>query len=261
MFLLAPIWEKIPFLWDEAFFFESVRFHVVLSQSAFRFPSRCRLLGQCLPSVSLVDGTIRWGGAASRNKASHQFCMRCAYLERRCRLLGQGVPLVLLGDGTDAASRRGVALFFGETVSFVLAVAPCPKRWCLLLRRRSSGWSGAGVGVGMLRGAGDSLTWKTFLVSWCLVSCFKKVLVYWFVVSWFQSLLVSKKDWLLGFEISKFQRFNDPMLPISHFMFFDRYWFCIKEFQDFIRQFAGFFGARLSRHLTLCISSLWNVYK
>ena len=64
--------------------------------------------------------------------------------------------------------------------------------------------SGAGVGVGMLRGGGGS----TVLVSWCLAS-------------WFQSFLVSeylgfKIDRLLGFLFSKF---SDPILLKNHFMF------------------------------------------
>ena len=48
----------------------------------------------------------------------------------------------------------------------------------------------------------------------------EKLPVSWFLVDWFQSFLVSK---FLGFKISKLQRFNDPILPNCHSMFFDRY--------------------------------------
>ena len=41
------------------------------------------------------------------------------------------------------------------------------------LRRWSGAW--AGLGVGMLRASGDTLTWKGFLVSWCLVPWFSVV--------------------------------------------------------------------------------------
>ena len=53
------------------------------------------------------------------------------------------------------------------------------------------GWSGAGVGISMLRGAVDSLTWK-----------------YWFLDFWF-----------LGFKVSWFRSSKDPTLPtISYFL-------------------------------------------
>ena len=55
----------------------------------------------------------------------------------------------------------------------------------------SGGWSGAGVGVGMLRGRGGG-----FLVSWFLV----------FMASWFLAFLLSK---FLGFLFSTFQRFTE----------------------------------------------------
>ena len=88
----------------------------------------------------------------------------------------------------------------------------------------------ADVGVGMLRGAGDSLTWKSLLVYWfqsflvsdLWVSGFLGFLVSWFLsflVSWFQRVLVLK---FLGFKESKiyqlsiscFQEDFDPMSKI-----------------------------------------------
>ena len=67
---------------------------------------------------------------------------------------------------------------------------------------REKGWSGAGVGVGMLKGAGDSLTWK----------------VYWFLGFWF-----------IGFKVSWFQSFEDSKI---HFIFSEKYWSCIQDFQN-----------------------------
>ena len=79
---------------------------------------------------------------------------------------------------------------------------------------------GAGVGVGMLRGGGDSLTWwGGFLVVGLLVSWFRGVkdscffcsclgfLVSWCFVSWFLGLLVFGflVYWLLAFKVSKIQ--------------------------------------------------------
>ena len=61
--------------------------------------------------------------------------------------------------------------------------------------------SGAGVGVGMLRGAGDSLTWK-----------------YWFLGFWF-----------IGFKD----------LPNFHSMFSGRYWSHIQDFPEFIKRIVG----------------------
>ena len=67
------------------------------------------------------------------------------------------------------------------------------------------------VGVAMLRGAGDSLTWKSwFLGVWFLgflVSWFLEFLVSWFLVSWFLGVLVSK---FLGFWVSEFLGFLVP---------------------------------------------------
>ena len=57
--------------------------------------------------------------------------------------------------------------------------------------RVSRGWSGAGLGVGTLKG---------------------------FLVSWFLVFLVSK---CLGFEVSWFQSCKD--LPNGHFMFSEKY--------------------------------------
>ena len=76
-------------------------------------------------------------------------------------------------------------------------------------------WSGAGVGVGMLRGAEDSLTGD-----------FLGFLVYGLLVSWF---------WI--FLASKFQGFKD--LSSFHFMLFERYWSHIQDFQEFIRRCVG----------------------
>ena len=106
-------------------------------------------------------------------------------------------------------------------------------------------------------------------VYWFQSFYFWIVLVSWFQRFWvsrfqnmsaslFQSLLVSKLfgllfqrflvfsflgcktcfkvSWFLGFKISKFQRFNDPILPNSHFMSFDRHRSHIQDFQDCIRR-------------------------
>ena len=80
-------------------------------------------------------------------------------------------------------------------------------------------WSGAGVGIGMLRGRG----W--FLVSWCLG----------FLVSWFRSFLVSK---FLGFKASKIYKiicscFLEDTDPIS------------KIFKILLNGSSGLVGARL----------------
>ena len=88
------------------------------------------------------------------------------------------------------------------------------------------GWSGAGVGVGMLRGAGDSLT--CLRGAWFLVLLFLG-----FKVCWFLGFLVSK---FLSFLVSKFRLFNDPILPHFHFMFSGRYWSHIQYFQKTSRQ-------------------------
>ena len=73
-------------------------------------------------------------------------------------------------------------------------------------------WLGAGVGVGMLRGAGDSLTRKGLLVSWCLVS--------WFLLPWFLGFLVFgfKDYWFLGFLVSKFLAFKFLGFLASRFL-------------------------------------------
>ena len=110
-------------------------------------------------------------------------------------------------------------------------VRSCPPR----------GRSGAGVGVGMLRGEIALLEIKNpwflcFLVSWfrsfsvswfqiCLVSKFLG-----FKVSWFQSVLVSCFQ---SSKVPKFQRFRKsinvsledigPILPNVHVMFSGRY--------------------------------------
>ena len=108
--------------------------------------------------------------------------------------------------------------------------------------------SGAGVGVGMLSKYNVACGSK-YNVAFTIVECrdgsryvegcwgfhyleikkrFLGCSVSWFLVYWFQSFLVSKLivfkvSWSLGFRISKFQRFNDPILPNFHFMLFDRY--------------------------------------
>ena len=130
------------------------------------------------------------------------------------------------------------------------------------------GWSGAGVGVAMLRGEAflDSLVPRFrgyrclgFLVSWFigfsvsgflffarfLVSWFPNFLVSTFIGSWFQScsfsqflgfevcwLLDFKVSWFQIFEVSEFQRFSDPILPNVHFMFSGRCWSRIQDWQD-----------------------------
>ena len=81
-----------------------------------------------------------------------------------------------------------ISIFLTELVDL------CPPSSLVSPKR---GWSGAGVGVGMLRVAGNSLKYVKI----------NKFLG--FVVSWN--------------KISKFQRFNDPISRNFHFMLFDRY--------------------------------------
>ena len=69
--------------------------------------------------------------------------------------------------------------------------------------------AGAGVGVGMLRGRGAFLSLK--------IESFKVSQLLGVLVSW---LLDSK---FLGFKVSRFQSFNDPIIPTFHFMFSGRY--------------------------------------
>ena len=120
-----------------------------------------------------------------------------------------------------------------------------------LIRCLPRGWSGAGVGVGMFGGAGESLTWTSSSVSWFLGHGFLGFLISWsigllvclFVFwggSWFVGFLIC---WLLGFKVSWFQSFkiNDPKLPEFHFMFFDRAWSHIQDFQYFIRRIVGIY--------------------
>ena len=66
--------------------------------------------------------------------------------------------------------------------------------------------SGAGVGVGMLRGAGDSITRNS-----------KRFLGFWFLASWFQKCFMFSKD-------------TRYILPKFHFMIFDRYEIHIQGF-------------------------------
>ena len=78
-----------------------------------------------------------------------------------------------------------------------------------------------------------------FLVSWFLGFCFLVDL--WlpgFTVSWHIGF---KVVWFLAFEISKFQRFTDPIFSTFHFMVFNRYWSHIKDFEDVSRRIVGMF--------------------
>ena len=97
-------------------------------------------------------------------------------------------------------------------------VRSCPPR----------GWSGAGVGVGMLR-----VSWFIgFFGCWFLG----------FLVSWFFGFLVA---WFLGFEVSWFQSFNDPRLPTFHLMFPGRCWCRIQGFQEWRKRMSRMSGTRL----------------
>ena len=85
------------------------------------------------------------------------------------------------------------------------------------------GWSFAGVGVGMLRGVGDSLNYKKCFI--CSVVCFLVVWLIGLLVSLFAGFNVSwligfKVSWFLGFKTSKFQRMTDTILTTSHFHVF-----------------------------------------
>ena len=80
-------------------------------------------------------------------------------------------------------------------------------------------WSGAGVGVGMLKGVGDSPTYE--ILSWFLVVLFLGVRfqsLFGFSVPefhgcWFQSFLVSKRQ---GFVVSTFQNIFNVFLEEKH---------------------------------------------
>ena len=72
----------------------------------------------------------------------------------------------------------------------------------------------AGVGVGMLSGAGNSLTYLKVKTSW-----FLGFLVFGFLVSWFQGFLLS---WCLGFSVSKFLGFLTSQIRKS-IRIFERY--------------------------------------
>ena len=96
----------------------------------------------------------------------------------------------------QSKSKWGVPLHFNELGFPGHPDHPRDSRHIQITR----GWSGVGVGVGMLRGRG-------FWVCW-----FLGFLVFGFLVSWFRSFLVpeflgSKVPWSLGFWVSKFQSF------------------------------------------------------
>ena len=96
---------------------------------------------------------------------------------------------------------------------------------------RVQGWeSGAGVGVGKLRGAGDSLAWK---------------------VSWFLGF----KD-LPNFHFMSTGRFCS-ISPNFHSMFFGRYWSHIQDIQEFIRRIFGLFRCPSFRIKYFRFTKLW----
>ena len=99
----------------------------------------------------------------------------------------------------------------------------------------------AGVGVGMLMGARDSLTsrWKRFLGFWF---CFS---VSWFLSSWFQGFVIS---WFQSFLVSCFQRFKKTFNVFERYLahitklpfhVFDWYWSHIQDMQDFLKRIVG----------------------
>ena len=93
--------------------------------------------------------------------------------------------------------------------------------------------SGAGVGVGVVRGGRDSLNWKMSKFQSVLASSYLR-----FLLSWLQGFLVSS---YLRFFVTKFQRFKkfiecllediDPILPSVHTMLFDRCWSHTQDFR------------------------------
>ena len=111
-------------------------------------------------------------------------------------------------ESSGAHSEIRGAIFLWEAHSEMRGAHSCPPR----------GWTGAGVGVGMLRGRG----------------------VLGFLVSWFQSVLVS---WFQSFLFSKFQRFTklpchvfwEILIPIS------------KIFKNLLDGSSGLIGAKLSK--------------
>ena len=107
----------------------------------------------------------------------------------------------------------------------------------------------------MLRGRGFPYLKNVSKCLGFLVSCFLGFLVSWFLwflcfllflVSKFQSILVSKflGSWFQSSLVSWYQRFNDPILSNSHFMFSGRYLSHTQDFQDHLRRIF-MFGARL----------------
>ena len=106
---------------------------------------------------------------------------------------------------------------------------------------------GAGVGLGMLRGAGDSLTRKRLLV-WWLLGC-------WFLGFWTLGFLVS---WIQRFLVSSFQSFKD--LQTNHVV--DRYWSHIQDSQELIRRIRGISAPICSKHVNNWgFLKLWDLYK
>ena len=92
-------------------------------------------------------------------------------------------------------------------------------------------WSGAGVGVGMLRGARDSLTWKNtsshislfmFLIDVNFLSNILKILfVGLFIIFWCpSSTLFNFSNFQKKSEHSEVQSFNNPHFEFSKFQHF-----------------------------------------
>ena len=108
-------------------------------------------------------------------------------------------------------------------------------------------WSGAGMVVGMLRGAGIALLEhkKGFLAYCLLLSWF---LVSWFLGLWFLGFLVFG-FLVFGFLVSKFQSFNDPILPSFHFMCLIDMDLISKMFKNLLDSYSGLLGVRLFQHV------------
>ena len=88
---------------------------------------------------------------------------------------------------------------------------------------------------------------KSVLVSWFQVSWF---LGFRFIVFLFPAFLVPwfKLFWLLGFTISQFRRFNDPIFRNFNFIFLIDIDLISKIFKTLLDGSSGLFGARLFQY-------------
>ena len=123
--------------------------------------------------------------------------------------------------------------------------------------------------VGMLRGVGDSFTWKSVLVSWFLCSSFVGVflsgsLIYWCLVygclvfCWRRAFLILA--WFLDFLVSWFQSVVVRRLLVLAFLFVCCLVFCFLGFLIYwllVSWFLAFCVYRCQRFLVYCFLYFW----